>query len=239
MSDMVSDLIAANPSLQSEDGSGGASLNIVNQIFRHRLKQTDIERILAGLSTSDRDAFVHKIADLLRRVSALMDVHNRIADILSLDLLLKRLIEIITEALNADRSTLYLHDPETGELFARVAQGDVTNEIRFPSHLGIAGSVFTKGESLIINDAYADPRFNQEVDRKTGYRTRNILCIPLRNKKKQIIGASQVLNKASGDFTVEDMAMLEAITSQAAAALENAQLHERVEKARRGEEKML
>ena len=239
MSDMVSDLIAANPSLQSEDGSGGASLNIVNQIFRHRLKQTDIERILAGLSTSDRDAFVHKIADLLRRVSALMDVHNRIADILSLDLLLKRLIEIITEALNADRSTLYLHDPETGELFARVAQGDVTNEIRFPSHLGIAGSVFTKGESLIINDAYADPRFNQEVDRKTGYRTRNILCIPLRNKKKQIIGASQVLNKASGDFTVEDMAMLEAITSQAAAALENAQLHERVEKARREEEKML
>src|SRR5207244_3253572 len=117
--------------------------------------------------------FEEKIGDLLRRVSALVDVHIRIADVLSLDVLLERLIEVITEALAADRSTLYLFDAETNELFSRVAQGGLRNEIRFPSHLGIAGTVFTTGQAIIIPDAYADARFNQEVDRRTGYRTRN------------------------------------------------------------------
>ncbi|MEK7685818.1 MAG: GAF domain-containing protein [Verrucomicrobiota bacterium] len=225
--------------LASPGNAPAGGLNIVQQIFSHRLQQADIERILAALSSTDRDELVAKIADLLRRVSALLDVYNRISDVLSLDLLLKRLIEIITEALNADRSTLYLHDAENRQLYSRIAQGDLTQEIRFPCHLGIAGSVFTNGQGLIIDDVYADSRFNQEVDRKTGYRTRNMLCTPLRNKKKEIIGVSQVLNKAVGNFSAEDMAMLEAITSQASAALENAQLHERVEKARREEEKML
>jgi adenylate cyclase len=223
----------------SGDETPEAGINLVSQLFKHRLHQADVERILAALSASDRDEFVSKIGDLLRRVSALLDVYNRIADVLSLDLLLKRLIEIITEALNADRTTLYLYDPETHELFSRIAQGDLTQEIRFASHLGIAGSVFTGGEAVTINDAYSDPRFNQEVDRRTGYKTRNILCTPLRNKRREIIGVSQVLNKAEDKFNSEDMAMLEAITTQAAAAIENAQLHEKVEKARREEEKML
>jgi adenylate cyclase len=221
------------------DETPETGINLVSQLFKHRLHQADVERILAALSASDRDEFVSKIGDLLRRVSALLDVYNRIADVLSLDLLLKRLIEIITEALNADRTTLYLYDPERHELFSRIAQGDLTQEIRFASHLGIAGSVFTGGEAVIINDAYSDPRFNQEVDRKTGYKTRNILCTPLRNKRREIIGVSQVLNKAEDKFNSEDLSMLEAITTQAAAAIENAQLHEKVEKARREEEKML
>ncbi|MBI2948623.1 MAG: GAF domain-containing protein [Verrucomicrobia bacterium] len=217
----------------------GTGINLVSQIFAHRLQQSDVERILAVLSATDRQEFVSKIGDLLKRISALLDVYNRIADVLSLDLLLQRLIEIITETLNADRTTLYLYDPESRELFSRIAQGELTREIRFPSHLGIAGSVFSTGEHVIIDDCYADARFNPEVDRKTGYRTRNMLCTPMRNKRKQIIGVSQVLNKAQGHFSLDDMAMLEAITTQAAAALENAQLHERVEKARREEEKML
>ena len=91
---------------------------------------------------------------------------NKVSDTLSLDILLPRLIEIISESLNADRSTLFLHDAETGDLFSRVAQGDKIGEIRFPSNLGIAGSVFTSGEAIIIPDAYADPRFNQEIDKK-------------------------------------------------------------------------
>lgn len=213
--------------------------HLISQILTHRLSPEDIEGILVALSASDHGDVVAKVGDLLRRVSALMGVCNRIADVLSLDLLLQRLIEIITETLKADRSTLYLHDHETGELFSRVAQGGLTQDIRFPSSAGIAGSVFTSGQGLIIDDVYADARFNQEFDRKTGYRTRNMLCTPLWNKKHEIIGVSQVLNKAGGPFNADDMAMLEAITTQAAAALENAQLHDRVEKARREEEQML
>ncbi|MDA0260827.1 MAG: GAF domain-containing protein [Proteobacteria bacterium] len=228
---------SAEPKLaQRPDGSD--NLDVVNQIFEHRLQQSDLENILAVLNTSDRDTLIEKMSEILRRVSALMGIYNRIADALDLDVLLNRLIEIITEALNADRSTLFLHDDDTGELFSRVAQGDVSTEIRFPSDWGIAGSVFTTGDPILIQDAYADPRFNPEVDKRTGYRTRNILCVPLRNREGRIIGATQVLNKHHGDFDNDDRQMLDAITLHASVPLENAKLHENVERARREEEKM-
>ena len=148
-------------------------------------------------------------------------------------------MEIVTESLNADRSTLFLYDPETNDLFSRVALGESMSEIRFPSHLGIAGSVYTSGESVIIPDAYADSRFNPDIDKKTGYRTRNILCIPVLNKQHKAIGVTQVLNKESGDFDQEDMTLLAALTSQAASALENARLFETVERQRREEAQLL
>ena len=156
-------------------------LDIIQKVFQHRLQQSDLDGILQVLSSDEREVLIGKIGDLLQRVSALVEVSNKVSDTLSLDILLPRLIEIISESLNADRSTLFLHDAETGDLFSRVAQGDKIGEIRFPSNLGIAGSVFTFGEAIIIPDAYADPRFNQEIDKKTGYRTRNILRIRVIN----------------------------------------------------------
>ncbi|MDA1276934.1 MAG: GAF domain-containing protein [Verrucomicrobia bacterium] len=225
--------------LDSETAHAATSSNLVSQIFSHRLRQADVEKILAALSEADRNEFIGKLGNLLSRVSALADVHNRIADILSLDLLLKKLIEIITETLNADRSTLYLHDTETHELFSRIAQGDLTQEIRFPSTAGIAGSVFTSGESVIIDDAYRDPRFNQAIDKATGYRTRSILCMPVVNKSGIPIGVTQVLNKKGGPFTPEDERRLRAFSAQAAIALENAQLFEDVMNARNYNESIL
>jgi hypothetical protein len=142
----------------------------IREILEHRLHQDDIERLLDGLDEAGKAELFYRITEMLRRTTALADIANRVNDSLSLDVLFPRLMEVVTEALNADRSTLFLHDPETGELFSRVLQGDTMGEIRFPSHLGVAGSVFTSGEAEIIGDAYADARFNQEVDRKTGYR---------------------------------------------------------------------
>lgn len=214
------------------------STDIIETIFVHRLQQTDLDRILQELSTSQRDILVAKIGDLLRRISALVEVSSRMSDTLSLDILLPRLMSIITDAVNADRSTLFLNDPDTSELFSRIAQGEAIREIRFPNHQGIAGSVFTSGEALVIHDAYADVRFNPEVDKRTGYRTRNILCIPLKNKGR-MMGVTQVLNKNEGNFDDGDMRLLEALTSQAVSALENAQLYERVEKARKEEARLL
>ena len=89
---------------------------------------------------------------------------------MSLDQLLPRLIDVITEVLGADRATLFLYDSETEELFSRLVQGGNVNEIRIPCGAGIAGSVFTTGEALTIPDAYADPRFNRAVDKRTNYR---------------------------------------------------------------------
>ena len=220
-------------SKQSEDG-----IDLVKTVFEHRLRQADLDRILTVLSESDRDELLFKVGDLVRHVSALMDVSSKVSDTLSLDVLLPRLMTIITDALAADRSTLFLHDRDTDELFSRVAQGDAIGEIRFPAQAGIAGSVFMAGDGIVIPDAYADSRFNPEIDRKTGYRTRNILCMPIRYKGNAI-GVTQVLNKHDGDFGDEDMQLLEALTAQAASALENAHLYERVEKARREEAQLL
>ncbi|MDZ7750241.1 MAG: GAF domain-containing protein [Gammaproteobacteria bacterium] len=213
-------------------------IDLIQSVFQHRLRQTDLDRILTALSATERDELVSKIGDLLRHISALVDVSNKISDTLALDVLLPRLMEIITESLGADRSTLFLHDPDSDELFSHVAQGDAVGEIRIPAGAGIAGSVFRSGKAVIIHDAYEDDRFNPEVDRKTGYRTRNILCNPIHNKGKAI-GVTQVLNKDAGDFDGEDLRLLEALTSQAASALENARLYEKVERARQEEAQLL
>jgi adenylate cyclase len=211
----------------------------IREILEHRLHQEDIERLLHGLDESGKAELFFRITELLRRTTALADIANRVNDTLSLDVLFPRLMEVVTEALNADRSSLFLHDPEAGELFSRVVQGDAIGEIRFPSHLGVAGSVFTSGTAEIIADAYADSRFNQEVDRRTGYHTRNILCVPIRNKNQEVIGITQALNKNVGDFDLEDQRMLEALSLQASAALENARLFERVERQQREEALLL
>lgn len=213
-------------------------LDLVKSVFQHRLKQDDLDRILTALSDTERDELLAKMGDLLTRISALVEVSNKVSDSLALDVLLPRLMTIVSDSLEAERSTLFLNDDDSAELFSHVAQGDSVGEIRFPNHLGIAGLVFTTGEPVLIPDAYADPRFNQEVDKKTGFRTRNILCTPIRHKGK-VIGVSQVLNKSAGPFDQEDLTLLEALTSQAASALENAQLYDRVEKARKEEAKLL
>ena len=177
--------------------------------------------------------------DALRRLSVLVEVADTVTQRLSLDHQLPRLIELIAEALDAERATLFLYDADAGELFSRVARGEGVAEIRIPQSVGIAGSVFGSGVAEIIDDAYQDPRFNADVDRRTGYRTRNLLCVPLRNRAAQVIGATQVLNKRSGSFSAADMALLEAISRHAASALEQAQIMERLERARREELELL
>ena len=179
------------------------------------------------------------LGDAVRRLSVLVEVADTVTQRLSLDHQLPRLIELIVEALDAERATLFLHDADAGELFSRVAGGEGVSEIRMPQNVGIAGSVFGSGVAEIITDAYRDARFNPEVDRRTGYRTRDILCVPLRNRADQVIGATQVLNKRSGPFTTADMALLEAISRHAATALEQAQMMERLEQARREELELL
>jgi len=112
-----------------------------------------VEQLLAGLPDAGKVQLLLRIAVVARRNAVLVDVANRVSDTLSLD---------------AERSSLFLHDAETGELFSRVMQGNTVGEVRFPAGQGIAGSVFTSGAGEIIPDAYADPRFNQAVVRDTG-----------------------------------------------------------------------
>src|SRR5882672_100578 len=207
----------------------------IRGILDRRLHQADIERLLQGLSDSERTQLFVRISELMRRTTALVDISNRVSDTLSLDVLFPRLMDVVTETLNVERSSLFLYDSESKELFSRVMQGNAMGEVRFLADHGIAGSVFRHGKGVIIPDAYSEPRFNRDVDTRTGYRTRNILCVPIRNKKNEVIGVTQALNKREGEFDADDQHLLEALSSQAAAALENARLFEKVDRAQREE----
>jgi adenylate cyclase len=156
-----------------------------------------------------------------------VDFLNVVSDLtseLELATLLARVVSEATRMLDCDRTTLFLHDDKTGELFSYVVDKLELKEIRFPNHLGIAGAVFTSGQSIRIPYAYADLRFNPDFDRQSGYFTRCVLCVPIFNKEGKTIGVTQSLNKRGGSFTPEDESRLRAFTAQVASALENAKL---------------
>jgi len=165
----------------------------------------------------------------------LLDISKTIAAFETLDEILKSLVEITTRELKADRGTIFLSDSETGELYSRVAQGDFHREIRILSNTGVAGHVFTSGTGVIVDNAYEDPHFNRTIDEQTGYVTKTILCVPIRTIKGEIIGAAQALNKKTGLFTKADQKLLEAMTTQAAIALQSTLFVERMKQFRRKE----
>lgn len=171
----------------------------------------------------------------LREAELLLDITRRISAMDSLDAVLNTLVEMTTSELNAERGSLFLNDPETGELYSRVAQGNFQREIRILNTSGIAGHVFTSGEGMIIHEAYADERFNRSVDEQTGFVTHSILCVPIRTSKGEIIGVAQTLNKRRGKFTRADLHLFEAMAAQGVLALQSAQFIERMERVRKQE----
>lgn len=169
----------------------------------------------------------------------LLDVSRKVAAIDSLDEVLGVLMEMSTWELGAERSSLFLNDPQSGELYSRFAQGNFQREIRIINDSGIAGSVFQSGIGRIIHDAYEDKSFNSSVDERTGYTTRNMICVPIKTVKDEVIGVAQVLNKKKGRFTKEDLSLLEAITTQASIALQSTQFVEKMIKTREKEMEFL
>jgi len=168
-----------------------------------------------------------------------LSVVSEISGEIQLGNLLAKIIRTITRLLHAERSTLFINDEKTQELYTEVGEGLGATQIRFPNHLGIAGAVFTSGQTVNIQHAYADLRFNPGFDKKTGFFTRSILCTPVINKAGKVIGATQVLNKRGGAFTHEDEAKLKAFTAQVSVALENAKLFDDVQNMKNYAESML
>ncbi len=160
-----------------------------------------------------------KFLDLVAEVTADMDLSTMLA----------KVVNEAAKMLQADRATLFLNDEKTGELFSRIAMGASVGEIRLPNTAGIAGAAFTSGQAINIPYAYADLRFNPAFDKRTGYFTRSILCVPIVNKTGKTIGVTQVLNKKGGPFTAEDEKRLKVFTAQLAISLENAKLFDDIQ----------
>lgn len=157
---------------------------------------------------------------------SLVKIGRSITAVTDINVLLKVIAEETKIAIQADRCTVFMYDKDKNELWSKVALGMDSQEIRFPADRGLAGYVVKTGEPLNIPDAYNDSRFNPDIDKETGYRTKTILCMPIKNNNQEIIGAFQVLNKLNGVFTKGDEDLLAAIGGSASIALENAQLFE-------------
>jgi adenylate cyclase len=223
----------------------GEMIGVLQMLNKKQGQFTDVHlRLLEDMTSLTAMAlrsrqFVERMHAAREQEMRFLDV---VADVTSDIDLGTMLLKVVTEAarmLEADRSTLFLNDDKTNELFSRVAMGHSVGEIRMPNHLGIAGAVFVSGKTINIPYAYADLRFNPAFDKRTGYFTRSILCVPIVNKAGKVIGVTQVLNKRGGPFTNEDEARLKAFTAQLAISLESARLFDQVQQVKNYNESML
>jgi K+-sensing histidine kinase KdpD len=170
----------------------------------------------------ERNALTAK--NKLDKLNRLIEASKTVNSTIELDKLLVLILEAAANSVDADRGTLYLVDESTGELWSKVYQGKNMVEIRLPLGKGLAGHVAETGKVVNIADAYRDPRFHPEIDKKSGYKTHNVLCMPMRNRNGNIVGVFQLLNKKRGPFTHEDESFIDALSVHAAIALENARI---------------
>jgi signal transduction histidine kinase len=173
-------------------------------------------------AAASQDALLLKEREKFRSIQ---QIARAVGSTLELDDLLHLIVGKITELMDADRSTLYVMDDSQTELWTKVLQADELKEIRLKIGEGIAGWVAKTGQTVNVVDAYEDRRFHPDVDQRSGYRTRSILCTPMKDNLGHIIGVVQVLNKKGGPFTDEDSELLEALVSQASIAIENSKLY--------------
>ncbi len=173
---------------------------------------------ISNISHTEKENDKNRKTTLLLALSEIARTVNTQAN---LDKLLMTIAEQTKMVLNADRCSVFLYDKDKNELWSKVALGMKSEEIRFSADKGFAGYAVRTGETIRIKDAYNDSRFNKEIDKHTGYKTYNLLCMPMRNIKYEIIGAFQVLNKKDGDFTDADEEILLAIGTNAGIAIEN------------------
>jgi len=177
-----------------------------------------------GFESEDRRAAERRRGAGRRDLDTLLDVTRRLMTVTDLDALLRLIADSTVSMVGAERATIYIVDQERQEFWSRVAIGTGVGEIRFPLGVGIAGTVAQTGETISIPDAYVDPRFNSESDRRTGFHTRNLLTLAMTGHDGAVIGVFQAINKKDGEFTVEDEVTLGSLASSAAVAVENAQL---------------
>ena len=208
----------------------GEIIGVLQALNKQKGRFTKKDLTLLELITTQASQFLSGMIEL-KRVEKLrkheiefLEVISEMTSDINIESLLQKVMAEATRMLGAERSTLFLNDKKTNQLWSQVGQGLGAMQIRLPNHMGIAGTVFTSGKTVNIPHAYADLRFNPAFDRKSGFFTRSILCVPINNKAGEVIGVTQVLNKKNGSFTTEDESRLKTFTAQIAISLENASL---------------
>jgi adenylate cyclase len=215
--------------VQDRAGFDLPAIGILVLVFSHIV-------ILAERWTLSIDVAEQTAGDLRR----LLDVNAAITSEMELEALLRKIVQVASKVIHADRSSLFLHDPKTGELWSLVAEGLETRQLRIPAERGLAGACFTSGEAINIQNAYEDPRFHREVDEITGYRTSSVLTIPVTARDGRRLGVMQALNRQDRPhFSEGDVERMGAFAAQAAIAIDNATLFTEVASERNYNESIL
>ena len=211
------------------------SSDIIQKILTEQLGGEDVREIIRIVKGREKEKYSEALVGILDHVGDLLNVSNRL-----LDNLLYLLVEVTADVAGAERGTLFLYDNETDELFSRIIKADEVVEIRFPIEKGIAGAVFESGETLIVSDVYADSRFNTDIDKQTGYTTKNLICLPIRlGISKDVIGVLELLNLQQLPLKPEVLQLLSSVTTDSARVLKHAQQFEQIQRARENEAHLL
>jgi putative nucleotidyltransferase with HDIG domain len=207
---------------------GAGADDFIRKPFTHEEFKNKLQRIIGHLRLeSENLALIREQAALNERLSTLLAISTDLSAELDVDRLFKLIIGKVTEAMEAERTSLYVIDWDENVLWTKVAEQ--IKEIRLPMGQGISGRVAETGETLNVEDAWALPYFNREFDRQNDFRTRSVLCLPIKNQVGESIGVIQVINKkGQSGFNRDDETYLKGLTAQVGVALENSLLHEEV-----------
>ena len=176
---------------------------------------------------------------MVERYKMICELGQIVTSEMNLDALFGLIMEQTSQVMDSERASVFLYDPESDQLCSWASTDLKTNSVRISPHCGIAGWVFSHQVAQIINDPYNDNRFFPGVDKKTGFKTRNILCTPLMNRNRECIGTLQTLNKRNGEFTDNDLELLTAASYYVSIALENSRLYENLKALDKAKEKVI
>ena len=207
--------------------------NNENLEFINRMTQSD-EIFISKIRTASKE-FLINLCDVLNIV--IKDYQQTIRLIQRVKLFLSSSVNLVRSVLSAnspsvllnntceildcERASLFIYDTLSDMLVVHSGEGLKKNQIKVPKDKGIVGAVFMKKEKLKIDDAYQDPRFNPEVDKKTNFKTRNLLCFPLIDKEGDTFGAIQAINKRKKHFNHDDEELMLILSRQASAILKS------------------
>lgn len=178
-----------------------------------------------------RDTTTDKLSEArerIRRLEAVVEAGLMVNSTLDVAEIGEYIVDIATRLINAERGSLFLVNRETGRLRSMVAQGLVGGPLTLEVGEGIVGAVAASGEAEILEDPYADPRFDQKVDQLTGYRTRSLLTVPVRDRDGSLVAVLQLLNHRGCGFSAADVEFLAELGVAFAIALNTAELHREI-----------
>lgn len=194
------------------------------------LTETDLPIVMALVRTiflgSEIVSHIHEERQAVERCQRLLRSISKLSEVRETNPLLKVIADQATQLVECDRASIFIWDKERKELVANPALGVEDETFRMPDNKGIVGECIHSGETIVVDDAYADDRFNQAVDKQTGYKTRNLICVPVRSRVGEIVGCVEGINKLEGGFTEDDDQLLQELGVHVAITLQHAKENE-------------